>query len=121
MGVHRVMCVDFASTHCCVPQIFAHGKDMYYDGWEDTVQINYGNPAARVEMEKILQKMASLADGVRCDMAMLLCEDVLEKTWVRRHLDFSLSGCNALVSGSGVLCLDWPSYLGVSVFSRAFA
>jgi hypothetical protein len=24
-------------------KIFAHGKDMYYDGWEDTVQINYGN------------------------------------------------------------------------------
>ena len=24
--------------------MFAHGKDMYYDGWEDTVQINYGNP-----------------------------------------------------------------------------
>ena len=22
-------------------KIFAHGKDMYYDGWEDTVQINY--------------------------------------------------------------------------------
>ena len=62
-------------------KIFAHGKDMYYDGWEDTVQINYGHPRAREEMCKVLCKMASLSDGVRCDMAMLLCEDILEKTW----------------------------------------
>jgi len=62
-------------------KIFAHGKDMYYDGWEDTVQINYGHPKARAEMCKVLCKMATLADGVRCDMAMLLCEDVLQTTW----------------------------------------
>ena len=62
-------------------KVFAHGKDMYYDGWTDTVQLNYGNPALRKEMCDILRKMAGLADGVRCDMAMLICEDVLEKTW----------------------------------------
>ena len=62
-------------------KVFAHGKDMYYDGWTDTVQLNYGNPALRMEMCEILRKMAGLADGVRCDMAMLICEDVLEKTW----------------------------------------
>lgn len=62
-------------------KVFAHGKDMYYDGWEDTAQINYGNPAARTEMENILKKIAGLCDGVRCDMAMLMCEDILEKTW----------------------------------------
>ena len=62
-------------------KVFAHGKDMYYDGWTDTVQLNYGNPALRAEMCAILRKMAGLADGVRCDMAMLICEDVLEKTW----------------------------------------
>lgn len=69
-------------------KVFAHGKDMYYDGWEDTVQINYGNPAARREMENILKKIATLADGVRCDMAMLMCEDVLQKTWGGRLAPF---------------------------------
>lgn len=69
-------------------KVFAHGKDMYYDGWEDTVQINYGNPAAREEMCKILNKMAGMADGVRCDMAMLICEDVLDKTWGARLAPF---------------------------------
>jgi hypothetical protein len=61
---------------------------MYYDGWEDTVQINYGNPMAREEMCNILKKIAGLADGVRCDMAMLICEDVLDKTWGGRLAPF---------------------------------
>ena len=43
-----------------VPQVgdrvFAHGKDMYYDGWEDTVQINYGHPKAREEMTKVASR-----------------------------------------------------------------
>ena len=30
------------------------GKDMYYDGWADTVQINYGHPKTREEMCKVL-------------------------------------------------------------------
>lgn len=34
---------------------------MYYDGWEDTVQINYGNPEARQEMCNILKKIAQYA------------------------------------------------------------
>ena len=34
---------------------------MYYDGWEDTVQINYGNPEARQEMCDILKKIAKYA------------------------------------------------------------
>mmetsp|Transcript_15652 Transcript_15652/g.30903 ORF Transcript_15652/g.30903 Transcript_15652/m.30903 type:complete len:533 (-) Transcript_15652:197-1795(-) len=69
-------------------KVFAHGKDMYYDGWEDTVQINYGSDKAREEMGAILKKIAGLADGVRCDMAMLMCEDVLEKTWGGRLAPF---------------------------------
>jgi len=69
-------------------KVFAHGKDMYYDGWEDTVQINYGHPKARAEMCTVLCKMATLSDGVRCDMAMLICEDILEKTWGGRLAPF---------------------------------
>jgi hypothetical protein len=38
--------------------------------------------------EQVLCKMASLSDGVRCDMAMLICEDILEKTWGGRLAPF---------------------------------
>ncbi|EKX35801.1 hypothetical protein GUITHDRAFT_165891, partial [Guillardia theta CCMP2712] len=65
--------------------VFAHGRDPYFDGWEDTVQLNYANPDLRAEMCTILTKIVSICDGVRCDMAMLLCPDILEQTW-GKHL-----------------------------------
>mmetsp|Transcript_63144 Transcript_63144/g.131299 ORF Transcript_63144/g.131299 Transcript_63144/m.131299 type:complete len:550 (-) Transcript_63144:271-1920(-) len=62
-------------------KIFAHGRDPYFDGWEDTVQLNYGHSVLRSEMCKILSKIASQCDGIRCDMAMLQCPEILEQTW----------------------------------------
>eukprot|EP00918_Siedleckia_nematoides_P046608 GHVU01102163.1.p1 GENE.GHVU01102163.1~~GHVU01102163.1.p1 ORF type:complete len:452 (-),score=84.96 GHVU01102163.1:816-2171(-) len=61
--------------------IVAHGKDPHFDGWTDTAQLNYFSDTLRKEMCSILQTISGLADGVRCDMAMLVCSDVLMKTW----------------------------------------
>lgn len=63
------------------PKILAHGRDPYFPGWIDTAQLNYGNPAVQSVMKKGLQHVATLCDGVRCDMAMLLLPDVFHKTW----------------------------------------
>ena len=62
-------------------KILAHGRDPYFPGWIDTAQLNYGNPAVQSVMKKGLQRVATLCDGVRCDMAMLLLPDVFQKTW----------------------------------------
>ena len=61
--------------------ILAHGKDPYFPPWKDTVQINYFMPEARKAMIDILLEIARHADGVRCDMAMLVLNRVFEKTW----------------------------------------
>jgi hypothetical protein len=61
--------------------ILAHGRDPYFDGWSDTLQLNYGNPACRQAMEEELLSVASRCDGVRCDMSMLLLPEVFERTW----------------------------------------
>ena len=45
------------------------------------MQLNYANAALQQAMSKELETIAAQCDGVRCDMAMLICEDVLEKTW----------------------------------------
>ena len=37
------------------------------------------------EMGGILQRIATQADGVRCDMAMLECLDVFKRTWEERY------------------------------------
>jgi hypothetical protein len=61
--------------------VLAYGRDPYFDGWPDTLQLNYGNPALQQAMIAELERIASQCDGVRCDMAMLVLPDVFERTW----------------------------------------
>ena len=61
--------------------LLAYGRDPYFPGWPDTLQLNYSNPATQDAMIGELQKIAGQCDGVRCDMAMLVLPDVFERTW----------------------------------------
>jgi hypothetical protein len=61
--------------------LLAHGRDPYFPGWPDTLQLNYGNPATQEAMVGELLKIAGQCEGVRCDMAMLILPEVFEKTW----------------------------------------
>jgi hypothetical protein len=61
--------------------LLAHGRDPYFPGWPDTLQLNYGNPATQEAMIGELVRIAGQCDGVRCDMAMLVLPDVFERTW----------------------------------------
>jgi glycosidase len=61
--------------------LLAHGRDPYFPGWPDTLQLNYGNPATQEAMTAELIKIAGQCDGVRCDMAMLVLPEVFERTW----------------------------------------
>ncbi len=62
-------------------RILAYGRDPYFAGWPDTLQLNYGNPALQDAMLGELQRIATQCDGVRCDMAMLVLPDVFSRTW----------------------------------------
>ncbi len=62
-------------------KILAYGRDPYFPGWPDTLQLNYGNPKLQQAMKAELAKIAALCDGVRCDMAMLVLPDVFQRTW----------------------------------------
>ena len=61
--------------------MLAYGRDPYFAGWPDTLQLNYGNPALQEAMIGELVRIAGQCDGVRCDMAMLVLPDVFERTW----------------------------------------
>jgi glycosidase len=61
--------------------LLAYGRDPYFPGWPDTLQLNYSNPATQEAMIRELLKIAGQCDGVRCDMAMLVLPDVFERTW----------------------------------------
>jgi Alpha amylase, catalytic domain len=62
-------------------KVFAHGRDPYFPGWPDTLQLNYGDPSLQNAMIDELRRIAALCDGVRCDMAMLILPDIFERTW----------------------------------------
>jgi glycosidase len=70
------------------PRVYAYGRDPYFSGWPDTLQLNYGNPALQAAMSAELLKIADQCDGVRCDMAMLMLPDVFERTWGIRMEEF---------------------------------
>jgi hypothetical protein len=62
-------------------RLLAYGRDPYFPGWPDALQLNYGNRATQAAMIAELEKIATQCDGVRCDMAMLVLPDVFERTW----------------------------------------
>ncbi len=62
-------------------RVLAHGRDPYFPGWPDVLQLNHGNPATQDAMLGELLKVAGRCDGVRCDMAMLVLPEVFERTW----------------------------------------
>jgi hypothetical protein len=64
--------------------LLAHGRDPFFPGWPDTLQLNYANHATQEAMIGELLKIAGQCDGVRCDMAMLVLPEVFERTWGQR-------------------------------------
>ncbi|MBK8174285.1 MAG: alpha-amylase [Rhodospirillales bacterium] len=65
------------------PAIFAHGRDPYFPGWPDTLQLNYADAGLQAAMAEELARIARRCDGVRCDMAMLVLPEVFQRTWQR--------------------------------------
>ena len=61
--------------------VLAYGRDPYFPGWLDTLQLNYRHPGLRAAKIGELIKIAGQCDGVRCDMAMLVLPEVFLNTW----------------------------------------
>ncbi len=59
----------------------AHGKDPNFPSWSDTLQLNYAREDVQQEMKSVLLDLVDHANGVRCDMAMLLNAGTFIKTW----------------------------------------
>jgi 1,4-alpha-glucan branching enzyme len=59
----------------------ALGRDPFFAPWPDVVQLNAFSPALRDMTAATLQNISNQCDGVRCDMAMLMINDVFARTW----------------------------------------
>jgi hypothetical protein len=63
--------------------VLACGRDPFFAPWRDVAQLNYFNLETRHAMIAQLRDLALHCDGVRCDMAMLMLNDVFDRTWRR--------------------------------------
>ena len=59
----------------------AHGRDPNFAPWTDTAQLNFFSAELRQALIEELLQIATVADGVRCDMAMLALNGVFEQVW----------------------------------------
>ncbi len=97
---NMALLLDFVPNHTAIdhpwtaqhPEYFIHddaggianGRDPYFPPWTDTAQLNIFNAGARAALIGAMEDVAGQCDGVRCDMAMLLLNDVFRKTWGER-------------------------------------
>jgi len=65
-------------------QIIANGRDPYFAPWRDVVQLNAFDSGLRAAALATVQSIAAQCDGVRCDMAMLLLNEIFARTWGAR-------------------------------------
>jgi glycosidase len=71
----------FVHTTRSEDRVFAHGRDPYFPAWTDTAQVDFRRAAARAAVIEALLDVAAMADGLRCDMAMLALPEVFARTW----------------------------------------
>ena len=62
-------------------RVLACGRDPYFPAWADVVQLDAFSPGLREAAADTLVGILDQCDGVRCDMAMLLLNDVFARTW----------------------------------------
>ena len=64
--------------------VIARGRDPYFPPWPDVAQLDAFAPGLRRAAVDTLIEIGDVADGVRCDMAMLMLNDVFQRTWGER-------------------------------------
>jgi glycosidase len=65
-------------------QVLARGRDPYFPPWPDVVQLNAFSAELRDAAAATLVAIGDRCDGVRCDMAMLMLDEVFTRTWGER-------------------------------------
>ena len=75
---------DTASFIEAAGTVFACGRDPFFPAWPDVLQLNVFNGGLRRAIIDTVNSIANQCDGVRCDMAMLVMNDIFQRTWGER-------------------------------------
>jgi hypothetical protein len=61
--------------------VIANGRDPYFPPWQDVAQLNAFSSPLRQAIIEIVNSIAKQCDGMRCDMTMLLLNNIFKQTW----------------------------------------
>jgi hypothetical protein len=64
--------------------VYACGRDPFFPAWPDVLQLNAFAPGLRRAVIETVSNIAGQCDGIRCDMAMLLLNQIFQRTWGQR-------------------------------------
>ncbi|MFF5078069.1 alpha-amylase [Actinoplanes sp. NPDC000266] len=83
-GTRDDLARDPAGFFAAGDRVIAHGKDPYFAPWPDVAQLNAFAPGLRDAAAEALISIGDQCDGIRCDMAMLLTNEIFARTWGER-------------------------------------
>ena len=83
-GTPADLAADPAGWFTAGDHVVARGRDPYFPPWPDVAQLNAFDPGLRAATTETLLAIAAQCDGVRCDMAMLVFNDIFARTWGHR-------------------------------------
>jgi hypothetical protein len=64
--------------------VIARGRDPYFPPWPEVLQLDASRADVRAAAASVVTTIADRCDAVRCDMAMLVLDDVFARTWGER-------------------------------------
>src|SRR5262249_11632187 len=80
-GTEEDLARDPASYLKTAAGVVARGRDPYFPAWPDVVQLNAFAPELRRAVGDMLVDVGAQCDGLHCDMAMLMTNEVFARTW----------------------------------------
>ena len=89
--------------------VLACGRDPNFPAWPEVVQLDASHVGLRTAMADLVVSLTDRCDGLRCDMAMLVLDDVFRRTWGSRA-----TGGGSPDSGRGF----WPTVIARVKASR---
>ncbi|MEV6343017.1 alpha-amylase [Actinoplanes sp. NPDC051851] len=83
LGSEADRAADPAGWFTAGGRVIAHGRDPLFPPWPDVAQLNAFDPGLRAATIAGLTDIGDQCDGVRCDMAMLVTNEIFARTWGR--------------------------------------
>ena len=93
--------------------VIARGRDPYFPAWPEVLQLDASAPVLRAAAAGVVGSIADRCDGVRCDMAMLMLDDIFVRTWGERAERRAVAGRRSglLADGDGRRAGDHPDFV----------